>query len=80
MNQRNEKENREGYWEEYYNNGQLDYKGHYKDGVLDGYWERYYYNGQLWRKGHYKDGKREGYWEFFYDNGQLYYKEFLARM
>jgi antitoxin component YwqK of YwqJK toxin-antitoxin module len=63
---------KEGYWEDYYTNGNLMYKGHYKNGFLDGYWEWYYYsNGNLNYKGHYKNGIRDGYWELYYSNGNL---------
>jgi antitoxin component YwqK of YwqJK toxin-antitoxin module len=34
-----------GYWESYYYNGQLEYKGNYDNGKLHGYWEWYYHNG-----------------------------------
>ena len=42
-----------GYWEEYYNNGQLMYKGNYVDDNRHGYWEWYSYNGQLKSKQYY---------------------------
>jgi antitoxin component YwqK of YwqJK toxin-antitoxin module len=42
-----------GYWEEYYSNGQLWYKGNYVNGNEHGYWESYYSNGQLYYKGNY---------------------------
>ena len=46
MNQRNENGERHGYWEVYYSNGQLWFKGHYNNGEEVGYWEDYY-NGKL---------------------------------
>jgi antitoxin component YwqK of YwqJK toxin-antitoxin module len=36
-----------GYWEVYWNNGQLLYKGNYINGKEHGYWEWYYDNGKL---------------------------------
>ncbi|MGY9010554.1 MAG: toxin-antitoxin system YwqK family antitoxin, partial [Rhodobacterales bacterium] len=33
---------RDGFWESYYENGQLNWKGNYKDDCLDGPWEYYY--------------------------------------
>jgi antitoxin component YwqK of YwqJK toxin-antitoxin module len=65
---------KEGIWEEYYDNGQLAYKGSYNNGDRDGIWEWYYDNGQLMYKGSYKNGKEEGYWEYYYSNGKLLYK------
>ncbi len=72
----NAKGNRHGYWERYYNNGNLMYKGNYVDGNRHGYWEGYYENGKLKYKGNYVDGKEHGYWESYYYNGNLYYKGF----
>ena len=33
-----------GYWEDYYDNGNLFYKGNYVDGKPHGYWEETYLN------------------------------------
>ena len=44
---RNENNQPHGYWERYYSNGQLMYKGNYVDGKPHGYWEEYYNNGKL---------------------------------
>lgn len=38
---------RNGYWEEYYKNGNLEFKGLYKNDKKDGIWEWYYKDGQL---------------------------------
>ena len=70
-NKTNSTGNRDGYWEEYYSNGNLSAKGHYKNGVRSGYWEQYYTNGNLWYKGSYKNGKKVGYWEYYYYDGNL---------
>ena len=61
-----------GIVESYYENGQLEKKGNYKEGLReDGLWEFYYKNGQLLEKGNFKDGRKDGTWEYFYKNGQL---------
>ena len=65
---------REGYWEEYYDNGKLMYKGNYKDGKLCGYWEYYFSSGKIYFKGSHKDGIRDSYWERYYSNGKLMHK------
>ena len=57
INQRNSKGNPEGYWEHYYDNGQLSWKGNYVNGNREGYWEGYYYNGQLRCKGYWVRGE-----------------------
>ena len=46
-----------------FSNGQLDYKGSFKNGKKEGIWVGYYLDGQLRFKGRYKNGKRHGRWE-----------------
>jgi antitoxin component YwqK of YwqJK toxin-antitoxin module len=41
---------KQGYWETYYNNGNLESKGDYVNGMRDGIWEYYYWNGTLERE------------------------------
>jgi len=72
----NAKGKRHGYWEVYFNNGNLCSKGNYVNGKKHGYWESYYKNGNLIYKGNYVDGNKHGYWESYYDNGNLCYKCF----
>jgi antitoxin component YwqK of YwqJK toxin-antitoxin module len=45
-----------GYWENYYSNGNLCYKGNYLNGLRHGYWEVYYRYGNLMWKGNYING------------------------
>ena len=45
--------NESGYWEWYYNNGNLSTKGNYTDGKRTGYWEMYYLNGEIMLKEYY---------------------------
>ena len=70
----NDKGEPHGYWEVYYFNGKLMFKGNYLNGKEHGYWERYCDNGQLWYKGNYVNGNPHGYWEYYYSNGKLYFK------
>ena len=58
----------------YYENGQLETKGNYKDGNEEGLREGYFDNGQLEYKTNYKDGKLVGLVENYYENGQLQLK------
>ena len=62
---------RDGPYELYYDDGQLEEKGTYKAGMADGPYERYHENGQLWVKGTYKAGERDGAYEVYRENGQL---------
>ena len=71
INLYNDKGEKHGYWEDYYDNGQLAYKGNFVNGNRHGYWESYYADGQLSYKGNYVNGKPHGYWENNYPNGQL---------
>ena len=48
---------------DFFSNGQLDYKGSFKNGKKEGIWVGYYLDGQLRFKGRYKNGKRHGRWE-----------------
>ena len=66
---------RDGFWESYYENGQLNWKGSYKDDWLDGPWEYYYDNGQLSYKGNYIGGKEDGIFEHYKENGKFHKKE-----
>ena len=65
------KTDRDGEWRCWYENGQMQSKGIYKEGKEEGEWEYRYSNGQLESKGKYKEGKEEGEWEYWYSNGQL---------
>ena len=65
---------KEGYWEFYYSNGNLSFKGLYKNDLRYGIWEYYNINGQLSMKGSYKDDLKDGIWEWYYSNGNLMYK------
>ena len=56
---------------DYHENGQLQYKGNWKDGNEDGPFKTFYPDGQLESKGNYKDREEDGLWEEYYENGQL---------
>jgi len=68
----NNKGQRHGVWQTYFNNGKLEYKGNYVNGSQHGLCEHYYDNGQLQSKGNYVNGQPHGYWEI-YHNGGVYY-------
>ena len=66
-----EKGQKQGPYEEYWDNGRLREKCTYKDGKKDGPYERYYDNGRLEIKCTYKDGEYNGQYEEYWHNGQL---------
>ena len=47
MNQYNENKEKNGYWEHYFYNGKLSYKGNYINHKQNGYWEYYNLNDKL---------------------------------
>ena len=57
INLYNEKGEKHGVWESYYDNGQLFYRGNYVNGQRHGLWESYYPNGQLHYQQEYNMGK-----------------------
>ena len=56
----------DGPWENYWYNGQVKYKGNWKDGKEDGLWEHYFEDGKLYSEGHYKVGKKDGLWKYYW--------------
>ena len=63
---------KEGYWETYWENGQLFIKGSFKNGKKEGSWELYWDNGRLFKKGNYKNDFKEGYWEDYNRDGTVF--------
>jgi antitoxin component YwqK of YwqJK toxin-antitoxin module len=50
-----------GYWEVYYLNDNLWYKGNYVNSQRHGYWEHYFTDGEVYYKGYYDMGKEVDY-------------------
>ena len=67
-----------GYWETYWSNGKLWYKGTFVNFSREGYWEKYHSNGRPHYKGHYINGDKVGYWETYRSNGTLKEQIFYA--
>jgi antitoxin component YwqK of YwqJK toxin-antitoxin module len=61
INQFDENGNKHGYWEVYFSNGDLYYKGNYVNGIKHGYCESYYDNGILHYTGFYDMGNKVDY-------------------
>ena len=47
---------KQGYWEIYWDNGQLHSKGLYENDIQNGVWEYYYDNGSLYSKKLFENG------------------------
>jgi antitoxin component YwqK of YwqJK toxin-antitoxin module len=63
--------NKNGPFEMYHDNGQLEKKATFKDGEFDGPFEMYHENGQLEQKATFKDGEFDGPFEMYDENGQM---------
>ena len=71
INQYDMEGRKQGYWEQYFNNGKLESKGTYKNDNEEGMWEWYYENGELGSVGLCINDKRNGIWRFYRENGKL---------
>ena len=61
----------QGEYIEYFQNGNVNYKYSFKNGIEDGEWIWNNEAGQLLKKENYKDGQLNGEWITYYDNGQI---------
>jgi antitoxin component YwqK of YwqJK toxin-antitoxin module len=61
---------KEGYWETFFENGNLASKCTYENGWIIGVYEEYYENGQVKLIANFDKKDRIGRWEYFYDNGR----------
>lgn len=59
----NKEGQRHGLWEIYFDNGQLDCKGEFVNGVANGLHESYWEDGSIFSMGIYDLGKKIGFWK-----------------
>jgi antitoxin component YwqK of YwqJK toxin-antitoxin module len=59
-----------GLYEEFYKDGQLNYRYSFKEGKEDGEWSWYTEGGTMIKLETYKDGQLHGPWSSWYENGQ----------
>lgn len=52
----------------YYDNGDVQQVGYFKDGKLDGKWTSYDVNGNVKATAEYKNGQKSGKWMYFSNN------------
>jgi antitoxin component YwqK of YwqJK toxin-antitoxin module len=62
---------KDGYYKEWFENGQIETTGTYSDNKETGNWQWFYKTGQLLREGTYKNGLKDGIWKEFEENGQI---------
>ena len=66
---------KQGLWNEYYDDGILKAQGNYTDDKKDGYWKYFYKNGNLEERGKYILGNPDSTWFWYYSDGKLLRKE-----
>ena len=64
---------------EYYENGQKQSEGHYKNGQLNGLYTDWYKNGQMALRSNWKGGMEAGLWTEWYRNGQKRKEGYLRK-
>ena len=69
--QENSKVQEEGLWEFFYENGNIEWRGTYKEGKMDGIAGWFYPNGNISWRTPFKEGKRDGIEEKFFENGNI---------
>ncbi len=72
-----EKGERDGFWKEYYDEGNLRAEGKYDKDVKNGPWKYYHKNGKLEQEGSYnKEGQPDGEWWWYYGSGEILREEY----
>jgi antitoxin component YwqK of YwqJK toxin-antitoxin module len=69
----------DGFYREFYPNGEKFAEGQYVKGRQDGDWTFWHDNGKVARKVHYTDGQPDGNWEVFREDGTLMAKRSFAK-
>jgi antitoxin component YwqK of YwqJK toxin-antitoxin module len=62
---------REGLWEGFYENGNIEWRTPYVGGEVDGIEEWFHKNGNILSRTPYKEGKRDGIVECFDEQGNI---------
>ena len=57
----------------FFDNGQVEIRGEFKNNIQDGVWEYFFESGQLAYRGEFTKGKENGLWQGFHENGVLLY-------
>jgi antitoxin component YwqK of YwqJK toxin-antitoxin module len=62
----------QGFWKEFYLNGNIKSEGEYKNGKKTGKWKYYHENGKIEQEGSYNSkGNKQGKWIWYYPSGNL---------
>ncbi|MBN2668172.1 MAG: hypothetical protein JXR60_02985 [Bacteroidales bacterium] len=71
----NQDHQKDGHWQFFYNNGDLQAEGDYKKNLRTKEWKFYREEGGLEQVGHYKSGLYSGEWILYYSDNQIFIKE-----
>jgi len=71
LNQTDEKGQKQGYWKKYYNNGNIQYEGEFKNNKPVGVMKRYSPQGYLKAELKYIENSQKIYAKFFYPNQNI---------
>lgn len=74
----NENGELDGESREYFDNGQIEIRSIYKDGLRDGYFVDYYKNGQIFKDGFFVEDERQGEWNYYDRDGNMMFSEFYS--
>lgn len=69
----------DGVWVSWFENGNRNSEGTYRDGQWQGTYKVWYPNGKLFYIGEYDQGKRTGVWKFYDSTGRLIRTEDCSR-
>ena len=69
--QKNSKGQREGIWEIFWMNGNIEWRGTFKDGNMDGIVELFYKDGNIHCRTPFKEGEEDGIEESFDEQGNI---------
>ncbi len=61
----------QGAWTFWWENGQVQQKGFFRDGKLDSLWEYFNEDGQRYRSGSFKSNLQDGAWQDYHPNGKV---------
>ncbi|MBP7102071.1 MAG: hypothetical protein KBA86_02380 [Bacteroidales bacterium] len=67
----NEKNEQNGIWISWFENGKKNSQGMYVNGKVDGKYTVWYPNGNVHYVGYYKNGQKTGKWKFYNESGKL---------
>ena len=71
-----QKGERDGFWNEYFDNGNIKAKGNYRKDIKTGEWKYYHKSGKLEQEGKFNDnGKLIEKWSWYYQSGRLLREE-----